>query len=159
MRCTLPSYRRARSTDNKETGNEEGWHRGNETEREYFPSKTDHWPGSSGRPARAPFHSEVKRQVAKQIALAEPRTPNLHRANGSLLESANGSMARAAAGSEKKLVHRKQKVDLTPTGLLMEGDYTGILAGSRLTPWQFSLQKAQTGSGCYSREGDFSCLE
>ena len=24
MRCTLPSYRRARSTDKKETGNEEG---------------------------------------------------------------------------------------------------------------------------------------
>ena len=44
------------------------------------------------------FHSQrAEPQGAKQMAApAEPRTPNLHRANESLLESANGSMATVA---------------------------------------------------------------
>jgi hypothetical protein len=59
-------------------------------------------------------------------APAVTRTPNLHRANESLLESANGSMATVATRrEEKKPVQRKNKrTDLTPTGLLMEGHYT-----------------------------------
>jgi hypothetical protein len=79
------------------------------------------WPG---------FHSaRAEPQGAKQIAApAEPRTPNLHRANQSLLESANGSMATVATRREEKnLVQRKNKrTDLTPTGLLMEGDFTSL---------------------------------
>ena len=58
-------------------------------------------------------------------APAEARTPNLHRANESLLESANGSMATAATRREKHLLYEKEpQTPLTPTGLLMEGDYT-----------------------------------
>jgi len=63
-------------------------------------------------------------QVDNQVAApAEPRTPNLHRAKRSLLESANGSMATAAAiGQENNLVEQNEKrIDLTPAGLLMEG--------------------------------------
>ena len=68
-------------------------------------------------------------------APAVTRTPNLHRANESLLESANGSMATVATRREEKNpVQRKNKrTDLTPTGLLMEGHfaqnpYRGILS-------------------------------
>ena len=62
-------------------------------------------------------------QGANQIAApAEPRTPKLHRANKSLLESAYGSMATVATRRRKNLVKQKQKqFYLTPTGLLMEG--------------------------------------
>ena len=43
------------------------------------------------------FHASAKREVAKQMAApAETRTPNMHRANESLLESADGSMATVA---------------------------------------------------------------
>ena len=72
------------------------------------------------------FHSaRAEPQGAKQIAApAEPRTPNVHRANESLLESANGSMATVATRQEENLVQRSQRsIDLTPTGLLMEGVY------------------------------------
>jgi hypothetical protein len=73
------------------------------------------------------FHSRrAEPQGAKQMAApAEPRTPNLHRANESLPESANGSMATVATRREEKnLVQRKNnRTPLTPTGLLMEGDY------------------------------------
>jgi len=56
---------------------------------------------------------------------SEPRTPNMHRAKPSLLESADGSMATVATRREKTFAHKKQqRIDLTPTGLLMEGDYT-----------------------------------
>ena len=54
------------------------------------------------------FCAYVKRQVANQIAApAATRTPNLHRAKRSLLESANGSMASAATRREKRLVQQK----------------------------------------------------
>jgi len=45
-------------------------------------------------------------------APAELRTPNMHRAKPSLLESADGSMATAAAG-EKKNVSNKMKREFT----------------------------------------------
>jgi hypothetical protein len=47
--------------------------------------------------------------------------------NESLLESANGSMA-TVARREKNLVsaEEERRTYLTPTGLLMEGDYTQI---------------------------------
>jgi hypothetical protein len=55
------------------------------------------------------FHSSVKREGAKQIAApAEPRTPNMHRANQSLLESADGSMATVATRREKTFLCDKQ---------------------------------------------------
>src|SRR5262249_53065211 len=44
--------------------------------------------------------------------------------NDSLLESANGSMATVATRPGENLVEQKPKrIHLTPTGLLMEGDY------------------------------------
>jgi hypothetical protein len=42
----------------------------------------------------------------------------------SLLESADGSMATVATRRENNDVPRTAKIDLTPTGLLMEGHYT-----------------------------------
>jgi hypothetical protein len=42
----------------------------------------------------------------------------------SLLESADGSMATVATRRENNDVPRTAKIDLTPTGLLMEGDFT-----------------------------------
>jgi hypothetical protein len=75
------------------------------------------------------FHSaRAEPQGAKQMAApAEPRTPNLHRANRSLLESADGSMATVATRREKTAVSRNQnRIDLTPTGPLMEDDYTQV---------------------------------
>jgi hypothetical protein len=60
------------------------------------------------------FHSpRAEPQGAKQIAApAETRTPNMHRANESLLESANGSMATAATRQEKKSCLIKTKIRL-----------------------------------------------
>jgi len=76
------------------------------------------------------FHAYVKRQVANQMAApAELRTPNMHRAKPSLLESADGSMATAAAGEKKKRVEQNEtRIHLTPTGLLMEGGYTNYVS-------------------------------
>jgi len=61
-------------------------------------------------------------------APAELRTPHMHRANDSLLESADGSMATVATRREKNFslrqrtkTHYEPKISLTPTGLLMEG--------------------------------------
>ena len=76
------------------------------------------WPRSTRKRAEP--------QGANQIAApAETRTPNLHRAKESLLESADGSMATVATRREKNLVSEKERrMHLTPTGLLMEGIYT-----------------------------------
>jgi len=54
----------------------------------------------------ARVHSPTARpQGDKQMAApAEPRTPNLHQAKRSLLESADGSMARAPSGRAEKAV-------------------------------------------------------
>jgi hypothetical protein len=58
--------------------------------------------------ARVPL-SKVEPQGANQMAApAELRTPNMHRAKRSLLESADGSMATSATG-EKKSVSNKMK--------------------------------------------------
>ena len=63
--------------------------------------------------AWATFHSEVERQVAKQMAApAEPRTPNLHRAKPSLLESADGSMATKVTRREKIFVSKRTESSL-----------------------------------------------
>ena len=57
------------------------------------------------------FHSpRAEPQGAKQMAApAETRTPNMHRANQSLLESANGSIATATRQEEKNLSKEKTK--------------------------------------------------
>src|SRR5260370_3836356 len=68
--------------------------------------------------------TEVDNQVA---APAATRTPNWHRAKQNRSsKSADGRVATAAvAGSGKKTCLRKNKrTHLTPTGLLMEGDFT-----------------------------------
>jgi len=45
-----------------------------------------------------------------------------------LLESADGSMATVATRREKKRAYQKHtRITLTPTGLLMEGDFTDYL--------------------------------
>ena len=72
------------------------------------------------------FHSKrAEPQGAKQMAApAETRTPTCTERNQSLLESADGSMATAATRQEKNLVQSKNSgTYLTPTGLLMEGDF------------------------------------
>jgi hypothetical protein len=54
----------------------------------------------------------------------------MHRAKTSLLESADGSMATVATRQDRNFVERNQnslmnlEFPLTPTGLLMEGDFT-----------------------------------
>jgi hypothetical protein len=69
----------------------------------------------------------MKRPVSGRDAPAETRTPNLYRANESLLESANGSMATVATRQEKTDVSQfKNRIDLIPTGLLMEGVCTNL---------------------------------
>jgi len=95
-------------------------------------------PGRGKTKAKAEFGDCVNRlaqvriareepQGANQMAApAEPTTPNLHRANESLLESAYGSMATAADSAKARSSREKRRIPLTPTGLLMEGDYTQI---------------------------------
>jgi len=75
------------------------------------------WPTSVVR------WKEVDNQVA---APAETRTPNLHRATKDRSPRVRMEGWRQwRLGKEKKLVQRKNKrIHLTPTGLLMEGDYT-----------------------------------
>ena len=73
------------------------------------------------------FHLRDGTEVDKQMAApAETRTPNLHRANQALIEECGwkGGDSGDSVG-KKNLVQRKNKRSpLTPTGLLMEGDYT-----------------------------------
>jgi hypothetical protein len=55
----------------------------------------------------------------------------MHRANQSLLESADGSMATVSTRREKKRAPQKEtRIDLTPTGLLMEGDFAQNLTSA-----------------------------
>jgi len=77
-------------------------------------------------------------------APAETRTPNVHRANESLLESANGSMATVVTRQEVNRL--EQRTDLTPAGLLMEGDSTSVR-------FSFAFWRH------YECNGDFSPLE
>ena len=74
----------------------------------------------------APFPSEMETEVDNQVAApAETRTPNLHRARIAHQECGwKGGDSGDSAG-RKNLVRRNNKGNpLTPTGLLMEGDYT-----------------------------------
>jgi hypothetical protein len=72
------------------------------------------------------FHLRDGTEVDKQVAApAETRTPNLHRANQSLIEECGwkgGDSGDSAA--KKKVANKNTRTDLTSTGLLMEGDYT-----------------------------------
>jgi len=57
------------------------------------------------------FHSErAEPKGANQMAApAETRTPNMHPANQSLLESADGSMATVALGGRKTFVSEQER--------------------------------------------------
>ena len=77
------------------------------------------WPGFDS--------SRTEPQGAKQIAApAEPRTPNMHRAKPiahTECEWKHGDSGKL--GGRKNLVQQNQnRIHLTPTGLLMEGDFT-----------------------------------
>jgi hypothetical protein len=77
--------------------------------------------------------SGVKRQVDKQgAAPAETRTPNWHRATRSLIKECGWKGGDSSSlGSEKTMSTQKTKrTHLTPTGLLMEGDYTNYWKGA-----------------------------
>jgi hypothetical protein len=63
--------------------------------------------------------AEVDNQVA---APAETRTPNLHRAKIAPRVRMEGW--RQWRLGEEKIFQQKRRLDLTPTGLLMEGVYT-----------------------------------
>ncbi len=73
------------------------------------------------------FHREMEREVENQVAApTETRTPNLHRAN-----KIAHSRVRMEGWRQWRLGWAKQndspkprRIDLTPTGLLMEGRYT-----------------------------------
>jgi hypothetical protein len=90
----------------------------------------------------------MEREVDNQVAApAETRTPNLHRVTTSLTKSADGRVATVALGRGNNLVQRKNKrTDLTPTGLLMEGDFT--FSPLSLRYHDFS----PTGSGCHKTQ-------
>jgi hypothetical protein len=64
-------------------------------------------------------------QVANQVAApAVTRTPNLHRAKIAHRRVRMEGWRQWRLGKEKSLVQRKNKrIDLTPTGLLMEGNF------------------------------------
>ena len=68
----------------------------------------------------------MERKVDNQVAApAETRTPNWHRANQTLLEECGWKGGDSGDSAGENLVQRKNKrTHLTPTGLLMEGDYT-----------------------------------
>ena len=87
------------------------------------------------------FHLGDGTEVDKQVAApAETRTPNLHRANTNRSsKSADGRVATVATRRERKQrdQQRPKRIPLTPTGLLMEGDYTNYDPGA--SPGQFPL--------------------
>jgi hypothetical protein len=77
--------------------------------------------------ARPRFHSaRAEPQGAKPMAApAESRTPNMHRAKQIAPRECgwkHGDSGHSAG--QQTLFHEMKKIDLTPTGLLMEGDYT-----------------------------------
>jgi hypothetical protein len=60
------------------------------------------------------FHPKMETEVENQVAApAETRTPNMHRANESLLESADGSMATAATRRENKTLFNEASENST----------------------------------------------
>jgi hypothetical protein len=76
--------------------------------------------------ARPSFHLRDGTEVDKQMAApAETRTPNLHRANQSAHRRVRMEGWRQwQLGGRKPCPTKNQRTLLTPTGLLMEGDYT-----------------------------------
>jgi hypothetical protein len=67
------------------------------------------------------FHLGDGAEVDNQVAApAETRTPNLHRAK---IAPRRVRMEEWRLG-EEKIFQQKRRLDLTPTGLLMEGVYT-----------------------------------
>jgi hypothetical protein len=72
------------------------------------------------------FHRRDGGEVENQVAApAENENTQLAPSEKSLIESADGRVATVVTRREKNLVQRKNKrTHLTPTGLLMEGDYT-----------------------------------
>jgi hypothetical protein len=73
------------------------------------------------------FHLRDGTEVDNQLAApAETRTPNLHRANQSLLEECGWKGGDSGDSAKRKnfVQRRNHKTYLTPTGLLMEGVYT-----------------------------------
>ena len=96
------------------------------------------------RLAQLPCH-EMEREVDKQVAvLAATRIPNWHRAKKAITKSADARVATVRNSARgKTLSNEKQNESyLTPTGLLMEGDFTQNpqpmkihLIGVRLSFW------------------------
>jgi hypothetical protein len=76
----------------------------------------------------------MERKVDNQMAApAEPRTPNLHREKKVQQECGwKGGDSGNSAGEENLVQRRNNKTDLTPTGLLMEGDYTNYASPAGL---------------------------
>jgi hypothetical protein len=68
----------------------------------------------------------MEREVDNQVAApAETRIPNLRRAKQNRsTKSADGRVPTVAIRQLENLVPQKPRIDLTPTGLLMEGDFT-----------------------------------
>ena len=74
------------------------------------------------------FHPTMEGKVENQVAaLAETRTPNLHRANKSLIESADGRVATACVlgakeprGKRGKTKHREQPRPFLPGGMVTD---------------------------------------
>ena len=73
------------------------------------------------------FHLRDGTEVDKQVAApAETRTPNLHRANKVAHRECGwkGGDSGDSAGKKQRVQQIPKRIPLTPTGLLMEGDYT-----------------------------------
>jgi hypothetical protein len=77
------------------------------------------------------FHLRDGTEVDNQVAApAETRTPNLHRANQSAHRECGwkGGDSGDSAGKKQRDQQISKRIPLTPTGLLMEGDYTNYPA-------------------------------
>src|SRR5579859_6854789 len=76
------------------------------------------------------FHSaRAEPQGANQIAApAETRTPHMHRANRFAPRECGWKHGDSgySAGDKNLVQHSPTRIDLTPTGLLMEGHFTQI---------------------------------
>ena len=110
------------------------------------------------------FHSpRAEPQGDNQMAApAEPRTPNLHRAKIAPRECEwkHGDSGHSAGEN----LGLRKKIHLTPTGLLMEGDYTQndpsgrgrIPPGSKLVKWRCYANHEETLVRTLMFVGEFS---
>jgi len=104
------------------------------------------------------FHSaRAEPQGAKQMAApTEPRTPNMHRAKRIApreCEWKHGDSGHSA-GRKRRAQQKETRIDLTPTGLLMEGHYTqNPYSGHSECYGDFSLtiEKCQKRPGLVAR--------